>query len=104
MGKKRRLNCAKAKFSAKLANHPRNKLLIKMQMATEEADVVEELLIEAEPTKVEKPAEAPTLTAPETPKPKKRNTRAKKTTTSTTKRSTSTRKRAPKKKTTSATA
>ena len=113
MGKKRRLNSAKAKFNAKHSNHPRAKFLAQMAAKTAEPEVVEavppELNLKVEETAPEpkltqKTAETPTLTIPTTPKPKLKTTKAKKTTTSPRKRSTSPRKRAPKKKTTAASA
>jgi|TARA_R110002020_G_scaffold65466_5_gene172961 hypothetical protein len=113
MGKKRRLKSAKAKFSAKHANHPRAKFLAQMAAKTAEPEVVEvappELNLKVEettpePKLIQKTAETPTLTIPTVPKPKLKTAKTKKTTTSTRKRSTSTKKRAPKKKTTAASA
>ena len=61
MGKKRRLNCAKAKFNAKHANHPRNKFLMSLESSlevSEEPDIVEEQVVEVSTVKVESPSDA----------------------------------------------
>ena len=115
MGKKRRLNSAKAKFRAKHSNHPRMRLLMKDEKNTtieEETPVVETTLTPAEEIPEVKVAPkavvTPTLTKalePKTPTLKTTTpkvTKAKKTTTTRKKTTTSPRKRTTKKKTTSA--
>ena len=98
MGKKRRLNSAKLKFSAKYANHPRMKILLEK----EETSATQDLTLEAEtPTQVEeaKPEAKPILAEHKTSTTTKpalsKQSKTKKTTTTK-------RKRTTKKKTTSA--
>ena len=101
MGKKRRLNSAKAKFRAKHSNHPRMRLLMKKA----ETEVVEEetKVVEAPPTPVvitpevittPKIVETPTATKVTTPKLNK----TKKTAQTPRKKETTTKKRTIKRK------
>ena len=107
MGKKRRLNSAKAKFSAKHKNHPRARFLAKKAQEAPKTEIVEEikmadLLVEAEKLtievtlKQEKPE--PVMESLSSPPKVKKTSPIKK------KKTTTSKKRATKKKTTSAVA
>jgi len=86
MGKKRRLNSAKAKFAAKRASHPRAKLLSQMATDPIEVEVSESLpLPEVEnivprasltPKATVKASTVTTKTAPKITKPKKTTKKA----------------------------
>ena len=78
MGKKRRLNSAKAKFRAKHSNHPRMKLLTKDDVEEISNDPAEEPEITAIPIKVAPPP--PKVKKVAAPKKKKPPTRRKRTT------------------------
>ena len=105
MGKKRRLNSAKAKFASKHAAHPRMKALTTEEEEIQELPVpavefkAEGVAVEVKP-EVEQPEPAAEIKAKVTAKAKTSATRKKKATTSTKK----TRSRPTKRKTTSATA
>ena len=101
MGKKRRLNSAKAKFAAKHANHPRAKLLAHTTTEPIKVEVSEKpLLSEVEEivpvvSLTPKTVETPTKAPPKTTKPKKTT---KKTTTRPRKTTNTTKPRAKSKK------
>jgi hypothetical protein len=121
MGKKRRLNTAKAKFAAKHANHPRARFLAQQRAATTEEvipsvesaaePIVELAAHDPEPTltvKAVEPVPAETPIAPTAKAPRKKPTAPRKKKVATVKKTASaprkTPKRAAKKKTTSTTA
>jgi len=106
MGRKRRLNSAKAKFNAKHALHPRARLLATQRETTEDPPIVVESTPEVipEPTpEVPLTAKTPAATTITPPTPIKAKTaKAPRKKTATSRRKTT--KRATKKKTTSTTA
>ena len=89
MGKKRRLNSAKAKFKAKHANHPRSKLLQArtIEEIVDTPAIVETPIIRVDTTKTEAvlkavEEESPVVTTPEVvapPKKARRRTTKKRT-------------------------
>ena len=105
MGKKRRLNSAKAKFASKHASHPRMKAVMTDEEEVQELPTpvvefkAEEVAVEVKP-EIAQPAPAEEIKANVTAKAKTPTTRKKKAPTSTKK----TRSRTTKRKTTSATA
>jgi len=107
MGKKRRLNSAKAKFSAKHKNHPRVRLLAKRAEEAAPLETAEEIKLIETPVEVEKSTADVVLKAKEPKSPVKDDPivqKAKKTTTTKKNKVVRSRKRVTKKKTTSATA
>tara|TARA_R110002020_G_scaffold154104_1_gene333622 strand:+ start:174 stop:518 length:345 start_codon:yes stop_codon:yes gene_type:complete len=109
MGKKRRLNAAKAKFNVKHGAHPRMKFLAQTTQAPEpETEIVEETATLEKPPEVETASVSvssvnltpkKTTTATKVPATKTTVAKAKKSTTTRKKSTTSTRKRTVKKKT-----